>query len=77
VLFLYRKDYYDEEPKREEEGELEEGERREPAVTETEIIIGKQRNGPLGSFPLMFHKIYASFYEVHPFGAVVEGKPPF
>jgi len=77
VLFLYRKDYYEEEPKREEEGELEEDEKREPAVTETEIIIGKQRNGPLGSFTLMFHKVYASFYELHPFGAVVEGSPPF
>jgi len=78
VLFLYRKDYYEESKhEREEEGEPEEDERREPAVTETEIIIGKQRNGPLGSFTLMFHKVYASFYELHPFGAVVEGGPPF
>ncbi|MCK4246328.1 replicative DNA helicase, partial [Candidatus Bipolaricaulota bacterium] len=31
-------------------------------VSKTEIIIAKQRNGPLGKITLAFHKAYASFY---------------
>ncbi|MCR4403870.1 MAG: replicative DNA helicase [Candidatus Acetothermia bacterium] len=52
VVFIYRESYYDE-----EEG----GEKAD--VNPTEIIIGKQRNGPTGSFKLSFHRSYASFYE--------------
>ena len=55
VIFIYRESYYDE-----EEG----GERGE--VNPSEIIIGKQRNGPTGSFTLSFHRSYASFYEFAP-----------
>jgi len=78
VLFLYRKDYYDEEPKPEGEEAHMEDDKNKTAV-ETEIIIGKQRNGPTDSFPVMFHKIYASFHDLHrePFEAVAEGRPPF
>ena len=55
VAFIYREDYY--RPPEEEAAEAGQG-----AVSETEIIIAKQRNGPLGKFPLAFHKAYASFY---------------
>ncbi len=34
----------------------------EGPVVETEIIVAKQRNGPTGSFRLLFHKSYATFY---------------
>lgn len=76
VLFLYRKDYYEDEPEKEREEEASAEERREPPVSETEIIIGKQRNGPTDSFKLMFHKAYASFHEPHPLEPVGE-LPPF
>jgi replicative DNA helicase len=77
VLFLYRPDYYDD-PKG-EEAELDlAGEKRDANVSETEIIIGKQRNGPTDSFTLIFHKVYASFYEFLPSEAVAESStPPF
>ncbi|MFB6291719.1 MAG: replicative DNA helicase [Candidatus Bipolaricaulia bacterium] len=51
VTFIYREDYYDEED-----------EKSDSTISPTEIIIGKQRNGPLGSVNLNFHKGYASFY---------------
>jgi replicative DNA helicase len=76
VLFLYRKDYYDEEPKADEH-ETSPGEEKSKMAVETEIIIGKQRNGPTDAFTLMFHKVYASFHDLHPFEAVGEGRPPF
>jgi replicative DNA helicase len=65
VAFIYREDYY--RPPEEEPAEAGQG-----AVSETEIIIAKQRNGPLGKFLLSFHKAYASFYPL----AREEG-PPF
>ena len=46
VAFLYREDYYD----------------RETENKNTiEIIIGKQRNGPVGSIELAFVKEYGKF----------------
>ncbi len=54
VVFIYREDYYEAEEEKQSE------------VSPTEIIIGKQRNGPTGSFTLSFHKGYASFYEALP-----------
>ncbi len=58
VLFLYREDTGSEESP-------DEAESSSPLVHETEIIIGKQRNGPTGSFPLLFHRAYTSFEEYY------------
>jgi replicative DNA helicase len=52
VAFIYREDYYDDEEEEEDDS----------TVSKTELIIGKQRNGPLGKIDLSFHKGYASFY---------------
>jgi replicative DNA helicase len=52
VLFLYRDDYY---------ANPEESEYND--VSETEIIIGKQRNGPTDTVKLWFEKQYSSFAE--------------
>lgn len=52
VTFIYREDYYEDEEESESDS----------TVSPTEIIIGKQRNGPLGKVQLNFHKGYASFY---------------
>jgi len=54
VIFIYREDYYrqpDEEPQT-----------AGGTASEAEIIIAKQRNGPLGRAKVNFHKAYASFY---------------
>lgn len=65
VAFIFRKDYYEEES--EDEFEVEEreesGSLANPLTSTTEIIIGKQRNGPVGKFELSFNRKYASFYE--------------
>jgi len=52
VLFIFRQDVY----KRADEDE----EGGEPAG-KTELIIGKQRNGPTGNVPVVFIKRYARF----------------
>lgn len=49
VVFICRPDYHDEPD-------------HTSPVAETEILIAKQRNGPLGQFRLMFHKSSATFY---------------
>jgi replicative DNA helicase len=67
VIFLYREDAGSEES-------LEEAEGSSPLVHETEIIIGKQRNGPTGSFTLLFHRAYTSFEEYYVRG---DGGPTF
>ncbi len=59
VLFLYREDAGSEESFEEESAVHQTA----PLVHETEIIIGKQRNGPTGSFTLLFHRAYTSFEE--------------
>ncbi len=53
VIFIFRKDVY--------KGEDEEG--AEPGG-KTELIIGKQRNGPTGSVPVVFLKRYARFENI-------------
>jgi replicative DNA helicase len=72
VLFLYREDAGSEENAEEESQGL--GQQTAPLVHETEIIIGKQRNGPTGSFTLLFHRAYTSFEEYYVAG---EGGPTF
>jgi replicative DNA helicase len=58
VVFIYRPDYYDDPD-------------QTGPVAETEVIIAKQRNGPLGKFRLMFHKSSATFYSPAKQGEVV------
>ncbi len=67
VAFIYRGDYYEQESDLAEESENGQaevtGKKSSPFISTTEIIIGKQRNGPVGKFKLSFHRNYASFYE--------------
>lgn len=51
VLFLYRGGYYED---------------YDNEVDMSEVIVAKQRNGPLGKVELAFHKKFASFYEISP-----------
>ncbi len=53
VMFIYREDYY---------RQPEEASSAGTTSSEAEIIIAKQRNGPLGKLTVNFHKAYASFY---------------
>lgn len=53
VIFIYRKDYYD------EPAQVDSSDR---ITSDTHLIIAKQRNGPLGKVTVSFHKAYASFY---------------
>ncbi|MGC9218382.1 MAG: DnaB-like helicase C-terminal domain-containing protein, partial [Athalassotoga sp.] len=56
VLFIHREDYY--KSKKDEE------EKEDPNLPrEAEIIIGKQRNGPIGSVKIGFLPRYALFSE--------------
>ncbi len=54
ILFIFRQEIYAE---RDEAGRLKNPELEGKA----EIIIGKQRNGPIGTVPLYFHKQYTRF----------------
>ena len=54
ILFIFRQEVYAE---RDETGRLKNSELDGRA----EIIIGKQRNGPIGTVPLFFHKQYTRF----------------
>lgn len=54
ILFIFRQEVYAE---RDETGRL-----KDPGIEgKAEIIIGKQRNGPIGSVRLFFHKQYTRF----------------
>jgi replicative DNA helicase len=53
IIFLFREEVY---------AERENGQLKDPAVEgRAEVIIGKQRNGPIGTVPLFFHKQYTRF----------------
>jgi replicative DNA helicase len=54
IMFIFRQEVYAE---RDEAGRLKNSELDGRA----EIIIGKQRNGPIGTVPLFFHKHYTRF----------------
>lgn len=66
VMFIYRDDYYDTE-----------NEERD-VVVPAELIIAKQRNGPLGRVHVSFHKSFVDFYpnvyagDIEPFTFVPE-----
>lgn len=59
VLFIHREDYY--KAKKEEKQEDEKEDFNSPK--DAEIIIGKQRNGPIGSVSISFLPKYALFVE--------------
>jgi replicative DNA helicase len=53
IMFLFREEVY---------AERENGVLKDPGVEgKAEVIIGKQRNGPIGSVNLFFHKQYTRF----------------
>ncbi len=62
VLFIYRPEVYGRKDERTGEAE-----------GVAEVIIGKQRNGPVGTVKLMFKKEYAKFEEL----TLAEGPSPF
>lgn len=63
VVFIYREDYYaDEEGNDKPHQDQADG----ANTTVSEVIIGKQRNGPVGSFEVAFHRSYASFFDLAP-----------
>ncbi|MEP6781357.1 MAG: DnaB-like helicase C-terminal domain-containing protein, partial [Gemmatimonadaceae bacterium] len=66
ILFIFRQEVYAE---RDEMGRLKDSQLEGKA----EIIIGKQRNGPIGSVRLFFHKHYTRFDN---FSNRVEGAGP-
>jgi len=56
IMFLFREEVY---------AERENGQLKDPAVEgKAEVIVGKQRNGPIGTVPLFFHKQYTRFESV-------------
>ncbi len=58
VLFIHREDYYKKRQKEDDEMPIDFNSPRN-----AEIIIGKQRNGPIGNVVVSFFPRFASFYE--------------
>lgn len=59
VMFLYREKYYEDKESKDEDTERDTGDKPH----ETEINIGKQRNGPVGTVKVMFDPLTTSFSE--------------
>jgi replicative DNA helicase len=83
ILFVYRDDVYREAKEKEKEmkakaeGKEYKSDYRRKPEEETELIIGKQRNGPTGTVDLIFQKRYTRFVDADkgsaPFEVVYEG----
>jgi replicative DNA helicase len=78
ILFVYRDDVYREAKEKEKEMKAKaEGKEykstfRAKMEEETELIIGKQRNGPTGTVDLVFQKRYTRFVDAN-----TQGGPGF
>lgn len=61
VSFLYRDDYYDHD---DDDDEAPDPASDEPSLSETEVIIDKNRSGPRGTVKLLFNKTYNKFASI-------------
>ncbi|MCV6609024.1 MAG: replicative DNA helicase, partial [Campylobacterales bacterium] len=70
IMFVYRDDVYLEREERQKEKKAKEEGReykstyKSKAVEDAEIIVGKHRNGPIGTIEMQFHKGYTRFNDV-------------
>ena len=56
IMFLFREEVY---------AERDNGQLKDPAIEgKAEVIVGKQRNGPIGTVPLFFQKQFTRFEDV-------------
>lgn len=60
VSFLYRDDYYD----HDDDDQAPDPASDEPSLSETEVIIDKNRSGPRGTVKLLFNKTYNKFASI-------------
>ena len=78
ILFVYRDDVYREAKEKEKEmkakaeGKTYESTFKRKEEEETELIIGKQRNGPTGTVELLFQKRFTRFIDAKKSGASYE-----
>ena len=60
VMFIHREDYYNKE-KKDEDGEVQEINQKADSKGKADIIIAKQRNGPVGDLQLLFQSNITKF----------------